>query len=496
MNTPITPAAGRFRSAGLNRRRRGGISLLEVLISVFVLSMGLLGVAAMIPLGKIAILKAAIADRSASCGVAGLHEARVRGMLNPNMWVDVLESGATPQAIVQNGWLDARQSFAIDPLFVAANPADLSNLPTLPPLLGGGPDNLCLERIKRFPFAPGDYSPSARFPQMYIPEVTMRRVTLNHITYPTGSVIGDWLENQRIVSTGIFTWSDDVVFPVPDDEAERPRQMMLCRNGGVSFSAEFPTRAHELPATPQSADYNGNFSWMITVTPAARAPDDGSYDPTGGASGNDPLTGGPTYPHPASFAASYGAYTVSVIVFHKRDLTPPWAPGEIEKPGERTCTANFIGGGYGGGDVLLTVPGLGQTAPIDRAEFLDVRKGQWLMMMGTQIDTALPPANPGFVPPVGRYVFKWYRVVSVGDIEENPPHYQRFVTLAGPDWYMQDPVPGQHVSWCMRDPNPVAVNGQPYFPHIDVDGNGTFADAQAALFTGVVGVYTTTVEVN
>ena len=55
---------------------RSGLSLLEVLISVFVLSIGLLGVAAVIPLGYHQIVEATKADRAASCGRAGLHAVR------------------------------------------------------------------------------------------------------------------------------------------------------------------------------------------------------------------------------------------------------------------------------------------------------------------------------------------------------------------------------------------------------------------------------------
>ncbi|MFH1266447.1 MAG: prepilin-type N-terminal cleavage/methylation domain-containing protein, partial [Planctomycetota bacterium] len=45
---------------------RRGVSLLEVLISIFVLSIGLLGVAAVIPVGGHEILQAVKADRAAA----------------------------------------------------------------------------------------------------------------------------------------------------------------------------------------------------------------------------------------------------------------------------------------------------------------------------------------------------------------------------------------------------------------------------------------------
>ena len=49
---------------------RRGISLMEVLISIFVLSIGMLGVAALIPVGRFSIVETSKADRGAACGQA------------------------------------------------------------------------------------------------------------------------------------------------------------------------------------------------------------------------------------------------------------------------------------------------------------------------------------------------------------------------------------------------------------------------------------------
>ncbi|MHC4181278.1 MAG: type IV pilus modification PilV family protein, partial [Planctomycetota bacterium] len=84
---------------------RRGLSLLEVLISMFVLTVGLLGVAALIPMGRFAIVEAGKADRSGACGHAAMHEIKVRGMLDYNNW--------------NNAPADADLPFAIDPLGVA-----------------------------------------------------------------------------------------------------------------------------------------------------------------------------------------------------------------------------------------------------------------------------------------------------------------------------------------------------------------------------------------
>ena len=65
-------------------RRRRGISLLEVLISMFVLLIGLVGVGAMIPAGKFEILQGVKIDYASMLGRAAFRDLKTRGYLNPN----------------------------------------------------------------------------------------------------------------------------------------------------------------------------------------------------------------------------------------------------------------------------------------------------------------------------------------------------------------------------------------------------------------------------
>jgi len=84
---------------------RRGISLMEVLISTFVMSIGLLGLAALIPVGRFAIVQTGKSDRAGACGRAGLRDVKVRRMLDYQYW------SAAPQS--------PNLPFAIDPLGVA-----------------------------------------------------------------------------------------------------------------------------------------------------------------------------------------------------------------------------------------------------------------------------------------------------------------------------------------------------------------------------------------
>jgi hypothetical protein len=66
--------------------RRRGISLMEVLISMFVLAVGLMGVAALIPAGRARIVEATKLDSAAMIGRAAFRDLQVRGWLNPRVW--------------------------------------------------------------------------------------------------------------------------------------------------------------------------------------------------------------------------------------------------------------------------------------------------------------------------------------------------------------------------------------------------------------------------
>ncbi len=64
-----------------------GISLLEVLISIFVLSIGLLGVLSLIPLGKINLDKVEISDRTGTVGRAILRHIKIANWITYEKWI-------------------------------------------------------------------------------------------------------------------------------------------------------------------------------------------------------------------------------------------------------------------------------------------------------------------------------------------------------------------------------------------------------------------------
>ncbi len=96
------------RRAPQARTARGGVSLMEVLISIFVISIGLMGIAALIPVANYALLETSKADRSAACGQAAMRDIRVRGLADPLIW--------TPSGVPGPG-----ATYVIDPLGPATN---------------------------------------------------------------------------------------------------------------------------------------------------------------------------------------------------------------------------------------------------------------------------------------------------------------------------------------------------------------------------------------
>ena len=78
--SPLSP------SLSPSRTRRRGISLLEVLAAIGVLSVGLLGLAALLPIGIFTIGEATKANRAGQCGRAALRDIVVRRMLDSSYW--------------------------------------------------------------------------------------------------------------------------------------------------------------------------------------------------------------------------------------------------------------------------------------------------------------------------------------------------------------------------------------------------------------------------
>src|SRR4051812_3671714 len=67
-------------------RPRSGLSLTEVLIAMGILTLGLLGVAAVFPVGSFYMQKAEISDKASAIAQSVMNDLVARGMLDPSKW--------------------------------------------------------------------------------------------------------------------------------------------------------------------------------------------------------------------------------------------------------------------------------------------------------------------------------------------------------------------------------------------------------------------------
>lgn len=196
-----------------SRRARRGVSLLEVLISIFVILGGMLGVAALLPVGRYEMSMCLRADRAGNAGRAALRDAQVRGMLDPNAWCWYGGQMTPP--------LD--MPVAIDPLGWAANLGTV--FPVKPP------NQVVLS----------------------MPRVTLKSFVDTSLPQPL------LFERARVLADRIFTLQDDLVFDYPSEKTLRPRLLLRYVDGstGTNLSPSAATAVRE-----------NKYSWMMTVVPA------------------------------------------------------------------------------------------------------------------------------------------------------------------------------------------------------------------------------------
>ena len=104
---------------------RPGVSLMEVLFSTFILSIGLLSLAALIPVGRFTIAETSRSDYAAACGRAALRDLSVQRILDYRYWVHP----NIPGNPVQFGQTTNLPPFAIDPYGVLRGPAENGSFP-------------------------------------------------------------------------------------------------------------------------------------------------------------------------------------------------------------------------------------------------------------------------------------------------------------------------------------------------------------------------------
>jgi hypothetical protein len=425
-----------------------------VLISMGILTIGLLGVAALFPVGGFYMHKADVADRASAIAQSVMSDIVARGLLNPFAWY-VAAPPTTTQIYPSDG------AYAPNPPITPPfDPSEVRGLFTRPFALTlgealnqpvtGAPDatrigkefgsayvidpmGVAAMSFYAKPPTPPRSGPAITFPaaawgvfnaasgfypsSSYSPWYPwngmwpVRRVTFREST--TGWQLGPTMAEHY------FRASDDLSseFPKRDD---RPAQQTW-------DTADFDQDGAREPLARQ---WVGDYSWIVTVAPTTNAARDGlARNPEG------------------------HSYDVSVVVFYKRVL-PPGATTVYESfpveqgfrnamsENERAVKAKIISTGLNGGEILLD--DLADNP--DKNAFQHLKTGHWVMLCGPHPNSNVDGSTD---PPTGepRFSLNWYQVISIegrdtqldeegnemtGSTSGEPP--RRLITVRGPQW--------------------------------------------------------------
>ena len=249
---------------------RNGISLIEILISMFVLLFGLMGVASIFPVGSHYMTEGEKFDFGSALTQNAFEEMEIRGMLRPELWLYgtnfvVMNSNEEFDIPYPPNSTDRRgpgHAFVIDPMGAAAHgfAADGDIFPYWDLSLNEPGPNVAMPDVWLNPLQ----NAGARFP--------VRRLTLPQ-------ALGAPLAET------IFRLRDDLSVELPEKSDQPGVQLWTVDSGGQLLTRQ----------------YNGRYSWLATVVPTSGL----------ALEGLQPVQGATSY-----------SYDVSVVIFHRRVPTP------------------------------------------------------------------------------------------------------------------------------------------------------------------------------
>ncbi len=417
--------------------KRDGLSILEVMVSIGILVLGLLGVIALIPIAAQKLRQGIALDDATAVARAGVADLQARDGTNIQKWLRYqpqgfrLPAAANPPTVnsMSNLWGVQMSNPSFPDSFVAPTWAIC-----IDPMMyesaiiqnGAGLD-ACF-----FPYQPNGATLDAsavRNGLMGTVPGRMLRVTMNwnaidwrtrSSNFPNQAVFpfdpvsfNVGLANSMCVST------DDLLLTSPGQE---PSEGML----GITVSqTDAPASQHDVSmqswddplATPTKRNADSRISWFATLVPL-----------------------------PGSIAGGSRYCTLSVAVVERRDLTVDITRANVvdsttdalqNVESERTTGVRFIGGGLAGGEVQLvsyrTPDPPVASDPDDtnsintllaKKSLTSVREGNWILISG-------PGGAMG-------HIFYWYRIASIDPQPSRNPFNSseivRTATLRGPDW--------------------------------------------------------------
>lgn len=380
------------------RSRRQGLSLIEVLISMFVLAVGLLGVASLLPVGQIQIARGEIEEQKRHVADAAFGVIQAGGWLNPSRWLTASQeyfdavnpqsesrilfpaSGSSTASTIESSPLSEATSLEFDDFedcvleFRKGNlrgirrrvtgqgtDAPYTTAPfSAPPSAG---DTFVIFRNEPFAIDPlfvahnggSDFAGSGA-------STPMRRITVT--AGPGGYPYTEALADHFCISR------DDLSIVIGDDPDTAAIE-------GIDEVSQRYYRATDESRLKRKTD--GQYSWLATFVP--QLPDPGSDQ--------------------QAYASDVN-YTVSVAVYKNR-LYRGTAALDDES---HQVSLTFTGGGYGGGRATAS----GSAPSLEK-----LKVGEWILVWNTNASTR---------------TYAWYEVQAVLPLNNGT----RDVRLAGPDW--------------------------------------------------------------
>jgi hypothetical protein len=405
--------------------RRSGVTLLEVMISVGVMAIGLMGMASLIPLGKLELAEGNRLDNTSTLGRAAFRDITIRGYLRPENWLDpvtgrnviVPEGTANPYTASSAsstyrrfpaGGAIVGPPFApivIDPLMVAPRMFDSTS-----------DETAHRTNCRSFPYSANLPGAQGGWPEGSVPKLA--RATLRAYPAYAGSPAGRDLEftMQHPVAARFFRSNDDLTIDIPTDRVRRPTQefalssvtsLSLRPHDGVSVERPVNQAAYRM--------YRGDYSWFLVAEPSMAE----AYDP---APQQVPMVGGPN-----GSLYTTRQHRVWAVICEKRDLrsTAGMNLDEDRVTGERMAWVDFI-------DRNTARLRVHDTDRATAMRLLDLKNNQWFAAMARYPHPVLGQ----------RLQMEWYRIVNVADQVQSvkddegndTPTWYREATIAGRDF--------------------------------------------------------------
>ena len=424
---------------------RSAISLTEVLIAMGIMTVGLLGVASVFPVGTWYMEKAKVADQGSAIAQSVMSDIVTGGKLNPGAWLvmtpapiatgpsattspnfrfDTVDGKYSRTALTQvagkfvrpfsetlkeglklnSGYPSvlAKQfgnAYVIDPMFVAA--ASTYSGGTANVGAYAFPAGACYA----YPWQSSTYYGTAGWNPWRAASSGDKAWPIRRATFQQSN----GLALDKTMADSMSRSSDDLAYDFPQRD-DRPAMQ------NWDFEDANNNGKPDLGESALARKWTGDYSWIASVVPTTNAARDGMAR------------------NPEGFA-----YDVSVVVFYKRSLpsTPPLTSTQVPDAvaHERSVSAAVISTGMNGGELLLTqqfAPNGFSLDSVSASPFDSLKAGQWIMLCA-------PHPNSSVEEP--RFVLNWYQVLSIDKTGAGIPGFdsakQRVVAVRGTEWPWQ-----------------------------------------------------------